>query len=67
MGGGPSAPDDSAAKAAQAKAEADAKAQNDKLLQQQAEEEDAIRRGLRGTKSLLSSAGQLGFQPKLGG
>lgn len=48
-------------------AEAKAKAEQEELRRKQAEEEEAIRRGLRGRRALLSSAGELGFRTTLGG
>ncbi len=49
-------------------AEEQAKREQDELKRKQAEEEDAIRRGLRGRRALLSAAGgELGFPSLLGG
>ena len=50
-----------------AEAEAQAKKEQEELKRKQAEEAEAIRRGLRGRRSLLSSAGgALGFPSTLG-
>lgn len=51
---------------ARRKAEADAKAEQERLQKLRDEETDAIKRGLRGTRSLFSAAGERGFDP-LGG
>ena len=45
---------------------AEAQRQIDEENRRKAEEEDAVRRGLRGRKALLSSAGELGFPGGLG-
>ena len=67
----PPKPDSSAANlAAQQMAEAQARTQREKeeLDRRQREEADARRRGIRGVRSLLSSAGGfLGFKDTLGG
>lgn len=48
--------------------EANAKAEQEKLKAQQAEEEAAIRRGRRGIRSLIAPEGsELGFPSLLGG
>jgi hypothetical protein len=66
--GGPPKPDTSAADAARAQAEAQAQAEKDALAKKQAEDEDALRRGLRGRRALLSdTGGELGFSSALGG
>jgi hypothetical protein len=65
FGGGAPKVDRSAADAAAAAAAA-AQAEQERLKQQRLDEEDAIRRGLRGRRALLSSAGELGFSSTLG-
>lgn len=55
------------AQAAQLKAQQDQQKQQTTLQQQQQEDEEAFARGLRGQRSLLSSAGELGFRTTVGG
>lgn len=65
-GGGSPQRDDSAEKARLA-AEAKASEEKATLEKKQAEEAEALKRGLRGRRSLLSSAGgELGFSAPLG-
>lgn len=78
FGGGGSRDDGSsvaAAQAAQARAKADeerlaaekaAKDEQDRLKAEQVFEVDQRKRGLRGRRALLSSAGELGFRSPLG-
>lgn len=53
-------------KAARLEAERKADEEKKRLDALEAEEADAIKRGLRGPKALLSSAGQLGFPTSVG-
>lgn len=47
-------------------AEAKAKKDADDLKAKQAEEEDAVRRGLRGRRALQGAGGELGYASELG-
>lgn len=68
IGGGKSRSVDTAAEDARRKAEEEAQREKDELERKQREEESAIRRGLRGARSLYSSeGGELGFSSALGG
>jgi hypothetical protein len=68
FGGGSSSGPDPALAQQRAAAERQAALEKRALAAQQAAEQDAIKRGLRGRASLLSSGGELGFSTSpLGG
>lgn len=65
--GSPKPTVDPEAERRRSEAEAKAKKEQEDMKRKQEEEADAIRRGLRGRRALLSSAGELGFSDTLGG
>lgn len=67
FGGGPSMParDDSADRMAR-EAEAKARADKEALEAKRREDEDMLRRGLRGRRSLQGAGGEMGYDDALG-